>query len=297
MNKSCDADEYREIKRLFDLKLPPITSVEVLSVMSGYNAGFLWSLINRPEKYYRKFQIPKGRSVRYLEGPQVSLKLIQKWLSIHFERRWTPPDTVFGFVKGRSHIDAAKIHIGAEWVASVDIEDFFPSTPVSCISDAIRLLGYSNEQSILIISRLCSYNHRLPQGAPSSPVISNIVLQEIDSRLIELADRHNVNVSRYADDVVFSGTGEAPEGILDQITACFDETPWRISSRKKELIMLPRRLKVHGLLVHGQNVRLTKGYRNRIRAYKHLMSKDAVHEKDVQRIAGHLNFAKQVEGC
>lgn len=59
--------------------------------------------------------------------------------------------------------------------------------------------------------------------------------------------------------------------------------------------MLPNRLKVHGLLVHGEKVRLTKGYRNRIRAYKHLYGKDKIKDEDVKRIVGHITYASQVE--
>ena len=187
------------------------------------------------------------------------------------------------------------MHLGADWIASVDIEDFFPSTNQKEISDALTALGYQTPASLDILSKLCSFRGRLSQGAPTSPVISNIALNRLDFMLVEIAKRYDAKFTRYADDIVFSGRGATPQGLVDGIKDVFIGASWVLSERKHHVAHLPQRLKVHGLLVHQQELRLTKGYRNKIRAYKHLQSTNKIAPHDMRRIIGHLNFATQIE--
>jgi len=261
----------------------------------AYSPGFVWSLLNRTHRYYRHFTIPKGSGVRHIEAPRVALKAIQKWLSGHFQKVWQPNKCVFGFVPGRSHIDAASQHLLAVWVYSIDIEDFFPSVSFERVQHALRVLGYRTEKSINTLSTLCCLRARLVQGAPTSPVLSNIVLQGVDEKLMSIAEEHSLVFTRYADDIVFSGRGEVPNELILRIKSTVIDDGWRLADHKEELASLPKRLKVHGLLVHGQRVRLTKGYRNRIRAYRHLSSSGKIREEDKAKISGHVNYALQVE--
>jgi len=291
----CSPDEADEIRRLYELDLPPVTSQESLSVIFGYNPGFVWSLLNRTRKHYRHFEIPKGAGQREIEAPRVALKAIQKWLSYHLQRVWGPNEHVFGFVPGKSHIDAAAKHLSAEWVYSVDIENFFPSIPIDRVREAFRSTGYQTEESVKILSTLCCLNQHLVQGSPTSPVLSNIVLQNVDQQLASIAAEGNFVFTRYADDIVFSGGGEVPREALTQIKSVVTDDGWTLSARKERLTESPNRLKVHGLLVHGDKLRLTKGYRNRIRAYRHLLNNGKIREGDLDKIKGHLNYSSQVE--
>ena len=138
-------------------------------------------------------------------------------------------------------------------------------------------------------------NDSLVQGSPCSPIISNIVLRKLDAQLQQYAQRIGATYTRYADDIVFSGDGDPPEGIAEEIRRLVVGDGWTISEHKTRLDRLPNRLKVHGLLVHGDELRLTKGYRNRIRAYRHLIENKAIDEADMLKILGHINYAKQVE--
>ena len=128
MAESWEPSETSEAKRLVDLGIPPVTSPVALATMFGLNAGIVWSMQNRPLRYYRSFRIPKGNGEREIDAPRVLLKIIQKWLSVQLARAYAPPVHVYGFVPNRSHIDAATVHCGARWVFSLDIANFFPST-------------------------------------------------------------------------------------------------------------------------------------------------------------------------
>ena len=296
LGEAADLNELSEIKRLSALGLPPVTSRDALAVMLGINPGFIWSLENRPGRHYRHFTIPKGKGVRHINAPKVGLKIIQKWLSVHLQKHFQAPEHVFGFIPGRSHIKAAQIHCEARWIYSVDIKDFFTSTRIDKVYAAFWRIGYQSD-SARLLSSLCCLNGSLAQGAPTSPVMSNICFAEIDRILRTIAYKYDAKLTRYADDIVFSGTNKFPEALIDDINTAFAGTPWKLSEHKTELSVLPKRLKVHGLLVHGKKIRLTKGYRNRIRAFKYLMAKGRIKPDDINSINGHIRYSDYILSC
>ena len=200
----AEQGEAELVRKYFDMGLPPVTSRPAIAAMFGYNEGFVWSLLDRPRRHYRKFEIPKGQETRVIFAPRVGLKTIQKWLGTHFQNRWTTHEAVHGFVPGRSHLAAAACHLGSEWVASIDIENFFPSTGISKVKSAVERLGYDDAFSKDALVNLTCLNMGLTQGAPSSPVISNIVLHDLDNKLAEFAASAGFVYSRYADHLVMS---------------------------------------------------------------------------------------------
>ena len=288
-------DKYGlDFKRLCDEKLPPVVSVRCLATLFGYSTKFMGALCNSSEKYYRTFKIPKGRKQRIIRAPRVALKVVQKWLAFHLAEKLTFHECVFGFIKGRSPIDAAALHCGADWVYSLDITDFFPSTPMAMVKAALEEIGYT-AHGAEIVSKLSCYAGGLAQGAPTSPCLSNLVFRSADIELQAIATEKGLKYSRYADDIVFSGKGAFPEDVKSRIKAVIESRGWIIAVEKEFLAKRPNRLKVHGLLVHGEKPRLTKGYRNRIRAYKHLSAKGAIKAKDAARVAGHISYAQLID--
>lgn len=273
--------------------LPPAVSLEAIATMLGINPGLIWSFANRSHLHYRTFQIPKGRGTRTINAPRVGLKVLQKWLSHHISSAYQPDDHVFGFVPGRSHILAAASHSNAEWAYSIDIRDYFGSTPISLVEDAYHFLGYDLEPARLL-SKLSCIGGFLSQGAPTSPPLSNICFRLMDRRLRALAKEYNATLSRYADDIMFSGSGSFPPALRTSIREMFDEGPWKLADEKESLQPLKGRIKVHGLLVGGGNVRLTKGYRNKIRAYQHVLRTKGDAANNKVSLRGHVGYARTV---
>lgn len=290
-------DNYHDqIESLVDKSLPPAVSETCLAVLFGYSLDFVYALSKKQHKFYRTFKIQQGKKVRVIHSPRVALKAVQKWFGTHLSNAVSFESHVCGFVKGKSFADAAKIHQGAKWVYSVDIEDFFPSISSSQISNALESLGYSKGAAQLLAD-ISSLNFRLAQGSPASPVLSNIVMKDIDKQLKELANQYDLQVTRYADDIVFSGTGEFQEKLSSEIDAIFETTPFSLNKDKTYFADSERgqRLKVHGLLVKEDRITLTKGYRNKIRAFRHLVEQGKVSEDDLSRLKGHLRFAEFIE--
>jgi len=288
-------DEYgAEIRRLTASRLPPVASARCLSVLFGFSSKFVGAMVRRSSHYYRHFKIPKGRGKREIQAPRVALKVIQKWLGYHLGKVIECAPCVYGFVKGRSAIQAAAVHCGAKWVYSTDIKDFFQNTTISMIHNPLQSLGYSKIGADLI-SALCCYNEGLAQGSPASPVLSNLAFRSADFQLLQIAEQSHLRYTRYADYIVFSGLGIFPEELPSKVRLIIEDHGWMIAEHKETLSLSPKRLKVHGLLVNGPEPRLTKGYRNRIRAYRHLISVGRVAPKDLSRVSGHLAYAKSVE--
>lgn len=288
-----DPAEEEEIRRLHKINLPPFTSVEAISAAFGVNPGLVWSLINKKEKYYRYFRIPKGKSFRVIQAPRIALKIIQKWLSVRLASAWAADECVYGFIAGRSHVDAADRHCGAEWVFSCDLENFFPSTPEIFVTTALQGLGF-NEKSSKLIASLCCCDGGLAQGSPASPILSNICAASLDQIMIGVRDKYNCIYTRYADDIVFSGKGEFPPGLDKEVLSSFENLPWVISEAKTKKSIPPERLKVHGLLVDKAAPRLTKGYRNKIRAYRHMVRTNKITENE-SVVRGHIAYADFIE--
>jgi len=293
LGQDIKAHERDEIIRLAALKLPPITSENALATMIGVNPGIVWAMIYKHRKYYNKFCIRSRKSYREIVAPRVGLKIIQKWVGANIASHYCAPDIVFGFVSGRSHIDAAAVHCEADWVYEFDIESFFSTTPESSVVSVFEKLGYTLAQAQRL-AKLSCYSGFLAQGAPSSPTISNFALSSVDEQLELLARDNSVTVTRYADDIVFSGKGAVPDGIRSGVYSIFEHTPWKLARRKEHLQKRPARLKVYGLLVDRESPRLTKGYRNKIRAYDHMLARKSLSKEDARRLRGHINFAKQV---
>jgi RNA-directed DNA polymerase len=285
-------EEEAEVRRLGAIGLPPVTSMEGLATLLGVNAGIVWSFVNRPSRHYRTFPIPKGHTERIITAPKVGLKVIQKWLSYHLAHTYKAHDHVFGFVPGRSHIAAAMVHANAEWALSVDIRDFFPTTPQAMVEESYRSVGYQTESAKLLAALSC-LNGSLVQGAPTSPPLSNVCFRAADASLNEIATQFGLQLSRYADDIVFSGLGEPPAGLREALEAVIAGTPWELHPEKINLQPIKGRIKIHGFVVRDGRVRLTKGYRNKIRTFAHILRTRSRPENEM-RLRGHVQYARHV---
>ncbi len=281
------------INQLVGSNLPPVASNVALSLLFGFSTRFLSAMASQPEKYYRTFTVKKGNGRRTIHAPKVALKVIQKWLAVHLAEAITFDDNVYGFVKGKSAFDAAKVHSNSKWIYSLDIENFFPTTPKELVKNGLLELGYP-EYGAELIADLSCLNGYLAQGSPLSPFLSNLIFTELDKQFIAFASERRIRYSRYADDIILSGT----EAIPNDIKSCkefIERSCWSVSENKEKLLEFPKQLKVHGLIVSGDEPRLPKRYRNKIRGYKHSLANENVREEDIAKLKGHLSYAKSIE--
>lgn len=161
--------------------------------------------------YYGTQLIPKrGRKrrgqFRKIHKPRQDLRLLQKIIGTSISAVVTPslPEYVQGFVKDRSIVSNAKIHLAQRCLLHADIENFFDSITLEKVESVFVSLG-CNPGVTAIAAKLCTLNGSLPQGSCSSPVIANLTCRHLDADLYALASAHNCKYSRYADDITISG--------------------------------------------------------------------------------------------
>ena len=157
-------------------------------------------------KRYKEFVIPKRRGgKRYLLEPSPNLKIVQKKLSYVLQLVYKPKRSVHGYVNGRSIVTNAIQHVGRRYLLNIDLEDFFPSIHFGRVRGMFMSYPYNfNGRVATTLAQICSLRNCLPQGAPTSPIISNMVCAKLDSELQKLAKQHRCYYTRYADDLTFS---------------------------------------------------------------------------------------------
>ena len=237
-----------------------------------------------PTARYREFSIPKrGGETRIIAAPKEPLKYIQRQLAtalldVYVERQ---RDNVHGFLRNRSVKTNARKHRGRRWVLNVDLKDFFPSIHFGRIRGMFLRPPYSLPPSVsTTLANLCCLNNVLPQGAPTSPIITNMLCAKLDRELIRLARRHGATVTRYADDITFSTN---LEGFPDALARLADggstvvgsalesvvvTNGFQVNASKVRLQGRRRRQEVTGLTVN-QIVNLRPAYFKQIRAMLH----------------------------
>jgi len=188
---------------------------------SEHNARFDFAELSRrlalsPEQIravkvaYRPFSIPKrsgGR--REILAPEDPLKQIQRLVLHRLLGKLKAHPLATGFERNHSIVTNAVCHTNRKVIVRLDIKDFFGTISEDRIRDYFCLLGWDKEASDCL-GNLCAYKGSLPQGAPTSPRLSNLVNYRMDTRLAKLASKLGANYTRYADDMTFSFAEDSP---------------------------------------------------------------------------------------
>ncbi|WP_158620342.1 MULTISPECIES: reverse transcriptase domain-containing protein [Corallococcus] len=176
----------------------------------GISYGQLCSIIYaKPGKFpYETFFIPKKNgTLRTISKPHPAVRSLQNKLLPFLTSAYRPKPSAHGFVVQRSIVSNARPHVGKRFILNIDLEDFFPSIHFGRVRGMLMAVPYQLPSSVAsVLARICSNEGVLPQGAPTSPIISNMICARMDADLQRLAGKHRCTYSRYADDLTFSTT-------------------------------------------------------------------------------------------
>ena len=165
-------------------------------------------------RMYRHFSIAKGPTkVRAISAPDKRLKFLQRKLADKLTDLYRPRNPVHGFVVGRSVKTNASSHLRQRFVVNIDLKDFFPTITQKRIEGMLSSLSL-DDRVAEIIAQICCNDGCLPQGAPSSPVLSNMICFRLDKRLMNIAKEARCIYTRYADDITFSSY-QPPTALFD----------------------------------------------------------------------------------
>lgn len=186
-----------------------------------------------PRYHYRPFTIQKrdGRQRRLL-APSPALKRLQRKLLHGYLAQLPAHPAATAFSSGASIVANARPHTGQAWVATLDLADFFASTTAARVRAFFIKAGWRGEALSTLI-RLCVYRNGLPQGAPTSPCLSNLVNRELDHTLSQLALNAGAHYTRYGDDLTFSWKSNAPPNAFEgQVMAGLLNAGYTVQPRK-----------------------------------------------------------------
>jgi hypothetical protein len=209
-----------------------------LAGILAVGVGELASMRLGARLHYRPFTTskPDGRERRLL-APSPALKTLQRRLLDRYLARLPVHACATAFRAGSSIVHNARAHARQTLIATVDLRDFFESTSAARVRAFFVKQGWRGEE-LQTLMRLCVYRNGLPQGAPTSPCLSNLVNLPLDERLGRLAQREGVTYTRYGDDLTFSWNSECMPGGFRQAVedvlhaAGYEVQPqkgWRVS--------------------------------------------------------------------
>jgi len=289
---------------------------------------------------YRTFSVKKkAGGERVIYAPVKGLKVLQSCLNIVLQQICEISEHAKGFVPGKSIVDNANPHIGKIYVYNIDLKDFFPSIDIARFWGRLKSEPFNLIGRMEIANMICAISgHRmpverlnesgvwvtveknvLPQGAPTSPVISNIICETLDRRLKGVAKKYGAEYSRYADDITFSSMHSiyAKQGpFLKEILRIINDQNFQIKVSKTRLQTLIRQQSVTGLIVN-QKPNVNRRYVEQIRRWLHYWDKkeinearhDILHEYNESKpdsgreeihlgnlLSGKLEFLKMVRG-
>lgn len=287
--------------------LPALLTLGHLASRTGVPLEVLRLYVSRQAEHpYRRFHIRKrsgGR--RWISVPADSLRTVQAWLSSHLLRHVPVHPASRAFMPGDSIKNCADVHAGARWLVKMDIADFFGSITEIQVFRVFERLGYNRLVSFEL-ARLCTdtpavsdkyklaawqskrkwsrikeyrepYVGRLPQGASSSPMLANLAMLEVDASIASIAAEFGLSYTRYSDDITLSTKGdfsrERAAHVVEQVAKVLKARGLYLNRRKTSITHPGARRIVLGLLVDGDEPRLTKAFRDRLRQHLYFLEK------------------------
>jgi len=263
-------NEYKYLKKSKPLELKSLT------YHAYYNKN-KYSILEIPKKSGEK---------RLIYPPTANLKKIQSLFNIIFQCLYKVPKGTHGFVLKKSNVTNAKIHIDKNYIYTIDLKDFFPSVHQARFWKRLQLPPYNLNNTKIELANLIANlvflqtesqeeKNFLPQGAPTSPIISNIICERLDRRLLGLAKRFNLKYTRYADDITFSSNHnvyQKDSEFIIELNRIITNENFEINPKKTRLQKKGYRQEVTGIVVNSKaNVR--RKYIKELRTYLFLIEK------------------------
>ena len=249
----------------------------------------------------------RGNKERKLTVPNAFLKMVQHRILEHYLYQLDVSEYSTAYCKGKSLLDNAFPHIGKECVLKLDISHFFDSIDGDMVYLVMKRLGVSVPATALL-THLCTYKTRLPQGAPTSPYISNLVMKQFDEKLGRWCRKYNITYTRYCDDMTFSGNNSdiRNANIVGNVRRMLYRIGFTLNDKKTMFISSSQQQRVTGVVVNEKPT-LSRNQKRTLRQEVYYSQKygaadsierrglDMSHDKYLHSLLGRIAFALQIE--
>ena len=271
----------------------------------GISARTLYAVSNNLSKHYHKVSLPKkSGGYRNLSVPDEVLKSIQKRIAEVLLIHMPVSRYAKAYRFGSSTLRNAKHHVGKQVVLKLDILHFFDSIRYSTVKDKLFPEEIYAEPLRILLTMLCYHKDALPQGAPSSPAITNIILYEFDEQLGQWCREHGIAYTRYCDDMTFSGDFE-PSEVIRYVRLELKKMGFLLNEQKTRIQRPGQQQTVTGIVVN-EKLSIPADYRRKLRQELYYCRKFGILEhmqkigleipEDTYRIQllGKVNYVLQV---
>lgn len=266
-----------------------------LSIAIGINQRELNNIVNYSDTFYQSYYIRQRNKKRYIDSPNAQLKAIQRWVLVRLFNEFNFDQRATGFIKNRGIKTNAKFHVNKKYILCMDILNFFPSIKKEMVFAALRK-KYPDTELAYKLSKLCTFNNRLPQGAPTSPALSNLVFTPIDEKIKTLCNKKLVNYSRYADDLTFSSDNkQILINMISSISHVLFQYGFLLNKKKTRIRSGKHRITVTGLIINSGKPTVGQSVKRDIRAklYNLIIKEDkSINKKELM---GLIAFARDIE--
>ena len=293
------------IQSLQKKELPIIFEIEHLALLLGIKESILNSMIFGTKSFYHTFEISKRNknSVRKIDAPHASLLFVQQWILKNILNGIHVHDAAHAYRKKKSILTNVTPHLNNRVLLKMDLKDFFPNIEKRRIVAIFMRLGYTQDISFALAS-LCTLNNYLPQGAPTSPTLSNIISYRLDRRLYSLAKKNNFVYTRYADDIAISGTYISVK-TKNFIHSIIEDCNFTINSDKTYLSTNERKRVLTGISIVNGETRIPRKLRREIKQevfylneygfYSHISKRKITNPYYLDSLRGKIIFWNFVE--
>ena len=243
----------------------------------GYPAKTLYGLSNNLEKHYHTIYIPKSDGTkRKLSVPDLILKNVQKSIADNILAYYPISKYATAYKVGSSVQRNARPHVNKSKILKLDIEGFFDNIIYSRVKNVVFREEKFSEPIRILLTMLCYYKESLPQGAPTSPAITNIIMYDFDEKIGAFCHKNCISYTRYCDDMTFSGDFDEKE-IIALVKDELKNLGLFLKNRKTAVISSAKRQTVTGIVVN-KRINLTKEYKKRIRQEVYYIEKFGLEE-------------------
>lgn len=317
-------DQSVDEQKLLENNMPLIKTDKELAQLLGITYQELRFLVYHRDvvttDHYHRYTVPKRKGgTRNIAAPKPKLKATQKKVLEEILNKVPISESAHGFIKGRSVVSGAQIHNKEpKLLINLDIKDFFPTITFERVRGMFKDFGYSGYIASLL-AMLCTYcertaievrgqtryvkisNRILPQGAPSSPMITNIICRKLDYRLSTLASKLGFVYSRYADDMSFTFSNVEninPGKLCGLISKIVRAEGFTINEKKTRFLRPNNRQAVTGVIINNGELGVKKEWVKRLRAAIYnankLMETGEVPAKSIHEISGMAAWLESV---
>lgn len=278
-----------------------IGSVDAIAEEIGVSPKYLYLLSNNILARYKIYKIPKSNGkFRTIEAPEEGLKFVQRMILDRILPR-TVSKVATAFELGKGLLNNAEPHVGRAVLLGLDLKDFFPSFRYRKTLGYFEGLGYPRSSAVLL-TELCTLNGHLPQGAPTSPHLANLMMAKFDEQLSDLCKRMRLKVTRYADDITISGNLDEMkiEFLIGTIRKSLSALGLRLNWRKIRVLRRNARQEVTGVVVN-QRPSVSRETRRELRQVMYylrhygLIGHEPVTRLGLEQLMGRIGFVNYID--